>query len=167
VEAKALFIAIERSVVDFLFEDFITHFGVPREILIDRGIQFKSKLVHEITQKYLIKQNKSSPYHPQANGQVESTNRVLEGILTKIVQLHKKDWPDRLSKALWDYRTTWRSTTSFSPYELVYGKQVLLPIQFQIKTFQMVLELGMDLTEAQKEIIVQLNELDEMHPEDF
>jgi hypothetical protein len=31
----------------------------------------------------------------------------------------------------------------------------------------MAAELGMDLTEAQKEIIVQLNELDEMHQEAF
>jgi transposase InsO family protein len=125
----------KNTVVDFLFEDIITHFRVPREIVTDQGTQFTSKLVQEITQKYLIKHMKSSPYHPQANGQVESTNKVLEGILTKTIQLHKKDWEERLPEALWAYRTTWRSTTGFSPYELVYGKQVLLPIEFHIKTF--------------------------------
>jgi transposase InsO family protein len=119
--------------------------------VIDQGTQFTSKLVQEITQKYHIKHRKSSPYHPQANGQVESTNKVLEGILTKTVQLHKKDWSERLPEALWAYMTTWRSTTGFSPYKLVYGKHVLLPIEFQIKTFKMAAELGMDLTKAEKE----------------
>ena len=47
---------------------------------------------------------KSSPYHPQANGQVESTNKVLESILTKSIHLHHKDWVDRLPKDLWAYR---------------------------------------------------------------
>jgi hypothetical protein len=68
---------------------------------------------------------------------VESTNKVLEGILTKMVQLHKKDWSERLPEALWDYMMTWRSTTSFSPYKMVYGKHVFLPIEFHIKTFRM------------------------------
>jgi hypothetical protein len=56
---------------------------------------------------------------------VESTNKVIEAILTKIVQLHHKDWVDRFPEALWAYRTSWRNTTGHTPYELVYGKQVL------------------------------------------
>jgi transposase InsO family protein len=68
VEEKALFIEKERSVVVFLFEDIITRLRVPREIVTDQGTQFISKLVQEITEKYLIKHMKSSPYHSQANG---------------------------------------------------------------------------------------------------
>jgi hypothetical protein len=74
----------------------------------------------------------------------------MEAILTKIVQLHHKYWVDRLPEALWAYRTAWRNTTSHTPYELVYGKQVLLPIEFQVKTFRTSMQLGMDLNEAQK-----------------
>ena len=36
---------------------------------------------------------------PQANGQVESTNKVLEAILTQTIHLHHKDWADRLPEA--------------------------------------------------------------------
>jgi hypothetical protein len=128
VEAKALFRAIEKSVVEFIYEDIFTCFSVPREIVIDQGTQFTSKMMKELTEKYGIKHRKSSPYHPQANGQVESTNKVLEAILTKPIQLHHWDWDDRLLEALWAYRATWRNTTGHTPYELVYEKQVLLPI---------------------------------------
>jgi len=82
--------------------------------------------------QYNIKHQKSTPYHPQANGQVESTNKVIEAILTKVVHLHRKYWVENLPEALWAYRTTWRNTTRHTPYELVYGKKVLLPIEFQI-----------------------------------
>ena len=106
--------------------------------------------MQELTAKYGIRHCKSSPYHPHANGQVESTNKVLEAILTKTIHLHHKDWVDRLREALWAYRITWRNTTGHTPYELVYGKQVLLAIEFQVKTFCMEAQLGMDLDEAQK-----------------
>jgi transposase InsO family protein len=88
VEAKALFRATEKFVVEFIYEDIFTLFGVPHEIFTNQGTQFTSKLMKELTEKYGIKHCKYSPYHPQANGQVECSNKVLEAILTKTVQLH-------------------------------------------------------------------------------
>ena len=85
VEAKPLSRDTEQTMVNFLFEDIFVRFGVPREIVTDQGAQFTSKLVQEIAEKYKIKHRKSTPYHPQANGQVESTNKTLEGIITKTV----------------------------------------------------------------------------------
>jgi hypothetical protein len=116
----------------------------------------------ELMEKYGIKNYKSSPYHLQYNGWVESTNKVMEAILTKIVQLHHQYWADRLLEDLWAYKTTWRNTTGHTPYELVYGKQVLLPIEFQVRTFCITAELGLKLYEAQKQRALQLNELDEI-----
>jgi hypothetical protein len=48
----------------------------------------------------------TTPYHPQANGQVESTNKVIEAILTKTMKENRKDWSERLPEALWAYITT-------------------------------------------------------------
>jgi len=162
VEEKSLFRATKKSNVEFIYEDIFTFLIVPRKIVTDQGTQFTSKLMKELTKKYGIKHCKSSPYQPQVNGQVESTNKVLEAILTKIVQLHHWDWADRLPEALWAYRTTWRNTTGHTPYELVYGKQVLLPIEFQVRTFRIATELGLNSDEAQKQRALQLNELDEI-----
>jgi hypothetical protein len=47
----------------------------------------------------------------------------------------------------------------------VYGKQVLLPIEFQIKTFRTAVQVGMNLDEAQQQRLLQLNELDETRQE--
>ena len=42
---KPILHANEQSVVDFLFGDIFTRFGVPREIVTDQGTQFTSNLV--------------------------------------------------------------------------------------------------------------------------
>eukprot|EP00253_Pinus_taeda_P030628 PITA_30628 len=143
-------------------QDIFTRFGVLREIVTDQGSQFTSKMVKGLVEDYKIKHRKSTPYHPQENGQVESTNKVIEGILTKTVHLHRRDWEERLPEALWAYRTTWRNIIGHTPYELFYGKQALFPIEFHIKTFKMAIQLGLDLSEAQKHRLEQLNELDEI-----
>jgi hypothetical protein len=103
----------------------------------------------------------TTTYHPQANGQVESTNKVIEAILTKTVKESRKDWSYKLLEALWAYRTTWRNTTGFSPYELVYGKSVFFPVEFEIKTLRTALAVNLDLIDAQTVMLQQLNELEE------
>ena len=76
--------------------------------------------------------------------------KVSESILTKTMKSRHKDWDERLPEALWAYRTTWCNTTCFSPYELVYGKNVVFPIEFEIKTLRTATEEILDLTEAYK-----------------
>ena len=92
---------------------------------------------------------------------MESTDKVIESILTKIVRSHHRDWADRLLEALWAYRTTWCNTTGFSPYDLVYGKSVVFPIEFEIKTLKTAREVNLDVTEARRNRLNQLNELKE------
>jgi hypothetical protein len=62
---------------------------------------------------------------------------------------------------VWAYNTTWNTTTGFTPYELVYGKNAMLPIDFEIATLRTTSNLNLDLSSAQKEILQHLNSLDE------
>lgn len=93
------------------------------------------------------------------------TNKKIESILTKTLQLHKKDWVARLPKVVWEYRTTWKKITSFTPYELVYGKITILSIVFEYNTLRTSVELDMALIVAQKERLHHLNGLDEIRME--
>eukprot|EP00253_Pinus_taeda_P025911 PITA_25911 len=133
----------------------------PRELVTDQGSQFTSNLIEDLLSHHKIKHRTSTPYHPQANGQVEVSNRALEGILTKVVSSSIKDWADRLVEVTWAYNTTWKTTTSFIPYELVYGKRALLSIEFEYNTLRLATQLDLDLSHAQQERLLQLNGLDE------
>ena len=130
VEVKAMKHAHDEKVAEFLYEEIFTRYGVPKELFTNQGAQFTSNLISKLMKQYNIRHLKSGPYHPQANGQVEVTNRELKKILTKIVHLHYRDWTRKLQEVVWAYRTTWKTTTRFTPFELLYGKVVMLPIEF-------------------------------------
>ena len=89
-------------------------------------------------------------------------NKVIESILTKTIASHRRDWAYRLLEALWAYRTTWRLTTGYSPYQLVFGKEPIFLIEFEIQTLRIAQKVGLNLNEAQAKRLQQINELDEI-----
>eukprot|EP00253_Pinus_taeda_P010219 PITA_10219 len=136
VETKAIKATTKEKVAEFLRKNIFYKFGYPRELFTDQGSQFTSNLIEDLLAHHKIKHRTSTPYHPQANGQVEVTNRAFEGILTKVVSNNRKDWENCLVEATWAYNTTWKTTTSFTPYELVYQKKALLSIEFEYNTLR-------------------------------
>ena len=148
MQAEALPRATEDSVIQFLFHLFV-RYGLPREIITDGGPHFTGNRIAATLNNYHVQHKITTPYHPQANGQVESSNKIIEAILTKTIASHRRDWVARLPEALWAYRTTWRSTTGYSPYQLAFGKEPIFPIEFEIQTLRTTQEVGLDLTKAQ------------------
>ena len=57
---------------------------MPRRLVSDNGTQFASQQLGNLCAKVGIKQVFTSVEHPQTNGQVESTNRVLLRGLKKV-----------------------------------------------------------------------------------
>ena len=85
VEAVALRNNKAASVPNFLYKNIMTRFGCPIELVSHRGVHFFNFVIEELTSKHMILHKKSTPYHPQANGQAKSTNKVIVWILKKIV----------------------------------------------------------------------------------
>ena len=75
--------AHDKKIAKFLYKEIFTRYGLPKELVTDQGAQFTSDLISELMKQYNIKYQKSSPYHPQANGQGEVTNQEIETIFKK------------------------------------------------------------------------------------
>ena len=83
-------------------------------------------------------------------------------MLHQMVGDHKYNWHHTIFSALWDYRTSVKTDTGFTPFQLVYGLEVVLPIQCQIPSLQLVVELLPD-TSVEEERFLYLSNLDETH----
>lgn len=80
-------------------------------------------------------QNRQSLF-AQGNGQAEATNKILKSIIQKMLKENPREWHEVLSQALWAYRTTQRGSTRTTPYALVYGHDVVLPIERAVNTLR-------------------------------
>ena len=75
-----------------------------------------------------IKGIRTTPYHPQTDGLVERYNRTLKSMLKKFISLNGKDWDRWLPYLLFACREVPQASTGFSPFELLYGRQVRGPL---------------------------------------
>ena len=87
VETKATQKSNAHTILKFLYEYFFTRYGFSLEIVSERGSYFLNETTRYLLEKFMIVHKSSTPYHPQDNGQGESTNNILGIILTKIVTL--------------------------------------------------------------------------------
>ena len=51
-----------------------------------------------------------------------------------------KDWSEYLPFSLWGYRITTRTTTGQTSFSLVYGSEVVLPVETEIKSLRVMMQ---------------------------
>jgi transposase InsO family protein len=144
----------------FLFNQIIARFDIPREILTDHGSHFQNKVMSELTSKLGLRQEHSSPYYPQVNGQVEAVNKSIKTILQRTIDSARSNCHLMLYSTLWAYRMSVKTATDFSPFQLIYGLEAVLPIECQTPSLKLAVQLLLD-TLPLEERLLYLEQLDE------
>ena len=109
------------SMAKFLYEYIWCWYGCRIELISDQGGHFLGQVVESLTTFYAVVHKRSTPYYPQANGLAESTNKMLQNILGKIVNENRTDWDTKLHSALWAYRTTYKTSIRSTPFRLAFS----------------------------------------------
>jgi len=107
----------------------ITQLGVPRNLLTDRGANFTSVLIKETCKLFGIKKLQTSSYNPQANGICERTHKLLIDMISHYVRKDAKNWDEYVPYAVMAYRAMLHCATTYSPYYLVFGREMRLPVE--------------------------------------
>ena len=76
-----------------------------------------------------ISLKQSTPYYPQGNGLAESSNKNIVKSIKKMLFENKRSWDTKLKCALWADRVTIKKSIGTSPFQLVYGTDVVFPVQ--------------------------------------
>jgi transposase InsO family protein len=114
----------------------IHRFGIPQTLTTDQSSSFMSHQVHDFAKSLKIKLLSSSPYYAQANGQAESSNKTLIKLIKNKIEKNPKRWHEVLSEALWTHHISKHNATKVTPFKLVYGQEVVLPVEVNLDTLR-------------------------------
>jgi hypothetical protein len=126
-EAYALPNQTAETVALKIVEEFVCRFGIPEQLHSDQGRQFESELFTEMCKLLGIKKTRTTPLHPQSDGQTERMNRTLLDVLAKLTRDNPNNWDNMLAYAMSAYRSSVHSTTNETPNRLMLGREVSTP----------------------------------------
>ncbi|KAI2667311.1 Transposon Tf2-9 polyprotein [Labeo rohita] len=98
-------------------------YGLPEDILSDRGPQFTSRLWASFFRLLGVNVSLTSGYHPQANGQVERLNQELTRFLRSYCLGHQEDWSRYLFWAEYAQNSLRKPATNLTPFQCTLGFQ--------------------------------------------
>ena len=102
-----------------------------KKIISDQGRNFESELIGHLCQLAGVQKLRTSPYHPQTNGQCERFNGTLLNMLGTLTPEQKKDWKSYVPALVHAYNCTRNTATGFSPYFLLFGREPRLPVDVE------------------------------------
>jgi hypothetical protein len=116
-------------------EVWLSRYPRPEVIGFDGGSEFK-QVFDEMRKNYGMKKRVTTAYNPQANGIIERVHLVL-GDALRTFELQEREldatdpWSPFLASAAFAIRSTHHTTLGASPGQLVFGRDMLLPIKFK------------------------------------
>jgi hypothetical protein len=107
----------------------LARYGACAECVHDNGTEWSGGAFQQLLQDALIDPRHTSANHPQANGMTERCVQTIKKALKAMClgKQNTKDWDLELPWLLLGYRCSPQSSTGFSPYELLYAQQPVIP----------------------------------------
>ena len=122
------------TVATKLVDEFFFTFSPPTRLHSDQGRNFESKIITKVCALLGIEKSRTTPYHPQSDGLVERFNRTLLDMLASAVRDQPFEWESHLRRLCLAYNTSVHPTTGYSPFALMFGRQVRMPIDIMYGT---------------------------------
>ena len=135
VEAAVLSSTKAIGATRFLREGIIYRYGVPNEVVVDGGSEFKKEF-KTFCEQMGIKYTLASAYNPKANGIVENGHHSIASSLAKLTHGTGKNWRSYLPLALFADRTSVRASHGYTPFYLVYGYDPVTTLESKTPTWR-------------------------------
>ena len=110
----------------------------------NQGSYFINHIVSVLMEELQIQHKKSTPYHPQVNRAVEDFNKILQHAPTKVCNANCDDYDLNILVFLWAYYTTCKRLIGQIQFKLVYGKEVVMSMEYIVSNMHIAATTCMD-----------------------
>ena len=117
-----------ETVAGLLIDEVIPRHSTPLFCLTDNGMENMGRPLQQTFEELNIKHLTSSTYHPQTNGKNELLHKSLNAIMAKLISIDANSWDTHLAQALACVRFSINETTQLSPFQLLYARLPVLPV---------------------------------------
>ena len=131
IELEPLSCQTSDLVAKSMVDRFISRFGTPRIIISDQGANFTSQLFLNVCKLLQITKNRTSPYRPSSNGQVERSNRTILQMIRCYTE-RQEEWDVNLQQIAAAIRATQHRQTGFTPNRMMLGREVASPLDLML-----------------------------------
>lgn len=102
---------------------FFSHHGVPKQIILDNGTEFKNSVVTELLQLHKVKIHFISPHHPQSNGNIERLHSTIsEHVkLLNAQNFNNSSINQKMTYSIMAYNHSIHSATKMKPIDIING----------------------------------------------
>ncbi|GBG91928.1 hypothetical protein CBR_g54023 [Chara braunii] len=113
--------ARKEYVIKLFKDNWVRDFGLPKTIISDRDFRFTSEIWKKTAEQMGSQLQMTSGNHPEANGQAEQMNRVVQHLLRHYIKPSQDDWDEQLPLIASLYNNAIHSSTGVSPNQLHLG----------------------------------------------
>ena len=103
--------------------------GIPSEMLMEHESRVTIEVMNEVSRLLSLQQLTNIPYRPYSKGPVERFHAMLKRVLLTMCAERPNDWDEYLQGLLFAVREIPQESLGFSPFELLYGRNVRGPMQ--------------------------------------
>lgn len=130
-------ITTEETIKALEEEVFYRH-GYPFILYSDRGSNFVSEEFRMECIRLGIDSQNTVAYNPQANGIVERFNGTLMDLIKPYMDSEMTNWDQVVQKMVFAYNISPHGDLKISPFELLYGRPAMIPLDTVLKGEDMV-----------------------------
>ena len=121
-----------KVVAEIMISRWIPNFGVPRTVISDRAKSFTGTVMRTVYGALEVDMQLTAAYNPACNGLCEQVNRNISSLLFIMVEEGGDDWAKKINLLFSAYNASVQSSTGYSPNFLVYGRELIEPIDLHL-----------------------------------
>src|SRR5271156_4622462 len=121
-----------KATAEALVKNWVVLYGIPLFLISDQGRNFESEVFQEMCKILNIHKIRTTAMHPQGDSKVERSIQTIKKCLTcRAMNVNNKKWDLEIDYCLMAIRTSVEASTKYSPYYLLFGREMVFPIELQ------------------------------------